>query len=78
VKARDDLAVLRFPGPAALVELGFLGHDADRAVLVNPARRHAICAAIAEVLLAQLAAGAGRPARASRTRRRSSRRSRAG
>jgi len=52
IKERDDLAVLRFPGPAALVELGFLGNDADRAVLLNPARRQAICEAIAETLLA--------------------------
>jgi N-acetylmuramoyl-L-alanine amidase len=65
IKPRDDLAVLRFPGPAALVELGFIGNDADRGVLVNPARRHAICEAIAETLLAQLAAI---PARATRTR----------
>ena len=72
IKQRDDLAVLRFPGPAALVELGFLGNDADRAVLTNPARRHAICEAIAESLLAaEIPERAARPraARRGTTRR---------
>jgi N-acetylmuramoyl-L-alanine amidase len=78
IKPRDDLAVLRFPGPAALVELGFIGNDADRGVLVSPARRYAICEAIAEVVLAEVAAGAdsaasGRAADSGKRRRRAQR-----
>jgi len=46
-KLRTDLAVLRFKGPACLIELGFIGNDADRGVLINPERRQAICNAIA-------------------------------
>jgi len=67
-KPRDDLAVLRFPGPAALVELGFIGNDADRAVLINPARRQAISEAIADAVLAHVPAGAGRGAAPARGR----------
>jgi N-acetylmuramoyl-L-alanine amidase len=55
VKRRDDLAVLRFAGPAVLIELGFLGHDGDREVVIDPARRHAICETIAETTLAHAA-----------------------
>jgi len=83
IKPRDDLAVLRFPGPAALVELGFIGNDADRAVLVNPARRHAICEAIAEAVLAhgptsagRGAAARGKPERAGARKRKPTQRSR--
>ncbi len=85
IKPRDDLAVLRFAGPAALVELGFLGNDADRAVLIHPALRFAICEAIAEVILAHGSASVGRdaaaappeaPVRARATRRKPTQRSR--
>jgi len=64
IKQRDDLAVLRFPGPAALVELGFLGNDGDRAVIIDPARRHLICEAIADALAAPPPARAARRSRA--------------
>lgn len=45
-KLRTDLAVLKFGGPAALLELGFLGHDQDRARILDPARQAATCAAL--------------------------------
>jgi N-acetylmuramoyl-L-alanine amidase len=67
VKRRDDLAVLRFGGPAVLIELGFLGHDGDRETLIDPARRHAICEAIAETALAH--ASSEGPARGTRRAR---------
>jgi N-acetylmuramoyl-L-alanine amidase len=47
---RLDLAVLRFPGPAVLVELGFLSNDLDRAAMLTEQVRYRTCAAIAEVL----------------------------
>lgn len=50
IKQRGDLAVLAFKGPAALVELGFLPNDGDRETLLNPAVRHRVVAAMAEVL----------------------------
>lgn len=50
---RNDLAVLKFaPGPAVLIELGFITNTANREALLDGARRDAICAAMAEVLLA--------------------------
>ena len=64
VKRRDDLAVLRFRGPAVLIELGFLGNDGDRTVLIAPERRHAICEAIAETALAHAPAERKRAQRA--------------
>jgi N-acetylmuramoyl-L-alanine amidase len=47
---RDDLAVLKFQGLAALIELGFIYDDEDRKVLLNPQKRLAICNAIADVV----------------------------
>jgi N-acetylmuramoyl-L-alanine amidase len=35
-KRRQDLGVLRFPGPALLVELGFIANDKDREKLMEP------------------------------------------
>ena len=51
-KKRPDLAVLKFQGPAALIELGFIRNDKDRNTLLNPQKRLAICDAIADVALA--------------------------
>lgn len=51
IKLRTDLAVLKFKGPAALIELGFIANDDDREVLLNPQKRQAICEAIADVAL---------------------------
>lgn len=42
VKRRTNLAVLRFKGRAALIELGFLSNGGDRKVFLNPAVRHGI------------------------------------
>lgn len=51
IKLRTDLAVLKFNGPAVLVELGFIANDGDRAVMLNPQKRQEICEAIADVVL---------------------------
>ena len=51
VKQHDDLAVLKFQGPAALIELGFIANDANRETLLNPQKRNAICEAIAQVTI---------------------------
>ena len=48
---RHDLAVLDFkPGPAVLVEFGFISNAADRGYLLLRDNRIAICAAIVDVL----------------------------
>ena len=60
IKQREDLAVLRFDGPAVLIELGFIANDNNRQALLNPHMRTAICEAIADTLGAQFAA-ANRP-----------------
>lgn len=52
IKLRTDLAVLRFPGPALLIELGFIAFDKDRDTMLNPQIRESICVAIADVLQA--------------------------
>lgn len=49
---RPDLAVLKFDGPAVLIELGFIGNDHDRETLLNPAMRTLICQTIADVITA--------------------------
>jgi N-acetylmuramoyl-L-alanine amidase len=49
-KPRPELAVLKFKGPAVLVELGFIANDGDREKLLNPAMRDAICRSIAAVM----------------------------
>lgn len=52
IKVRKDLAVLKFEGPALLVELGFIANDADRAKVIDAQVRSAVCAGIADVLQA--------------------------
>jgi N-acetylmuramoyl-L-alanine amidase len=52
IKLRPDLAVLKFPGPALLIELGFIDFDKDRDTMLNPQIRESVCAAIADVLQA--------------------------
>jgi N-acetylmuramoyl-L-alanine amidase len=51
IKARPDLAVLKFQGKAILIELGFIAHDSDREKLLNAQIRESICNAIADVLV---------------------------
>lgn len=52
-KLREELAVLSFSGgPALLIELGFIGNDGDREILLNPAMRQNLCRVIADVILA--------------------------
>lgn len=53
VKKREDLAVLKFEGPSALVELGFIANDGNRETLLNPQKRSAICEAITAVTIAR-------------------------
>jgi len=52
IKERTDLAVLKFKGPAVLIELGFIAFDKDRDTMLNPQVREEVCKAIADVLLA--------------------------
>jgi N-acetylmuramoyl-L-alanine amidase len=52
-KQRLDLAVLKFHGPAILIELGFISNDGDRTQLLKPPVRAAVCGTIADVLEAQ-------------------------
>jgi N-acetylmuramoyl-L-alanine amidase len=52
LKERTDLAVLRFPGPAALVELGFINSVQDRKRLSSRGDRLCICREIVKVLKA--------------------------
>ena len=52
IKERTDLAVLKFKGPAVLIELGFIAHDKDRDTMLNPQVREDVCQAIANVILA--------------------------
>lgn len=52
IKLRKDLAVLKFKGPALLLELGFIANDDDRSVLLNPQKRQEICETIADVMIA--------------------------
>lgn len=48
---RLDLSVLRFsPGPAVLIELGFITNDRDRNFLLEGRNRDAICQGIFDVL----------------------------
>lgn len=54
VKKRTDLAVLKFDGPVALIELGFIGNDHDRGRLLDPQVRDSACRAIAETIIAYL------------------------
>lgn len=50
IKERRALAVLKFDGPAVLIELGFIANDKDRGLLLNPQIREVIC----ETISAQL------------------------
>ena len=53
-KKRSDLAVLKFKGPAVLIELGFIANDNNREVLLSPEKRAAICETIATVTIDHL------------------------
>jgi N-acetylmuramoyl-L-alanine amidase len=53
IKEREDLAVLKFNGPSALIELGFIANDGNREALLNPQKRGAICDAVAAVTIAR-------------------------
>lgn len=57
VKIRQDLTVLSFDGPAILIELGFIAHDGNRAVLLDAGMRVKVCAAVAEAVVAALTKG---------------------
>jgi N-acetylmuramoyl-L-alanine amidase len=51
IKRRTDLAVLRFqPGPAVLIELGFISNERDRSHVIQGTNRDAICQGIFNVL----------------------------
>lgn len=50
IEQRQKLAVLKFNGAAAMIELGFLPHDSDRNTLINPQKRQEICEGIANVV----------------------------
>lgn len=50
VKLRSDLVVLKFDGPAALLELGFLTHAGNRAALCNRVMCSSVALALAEAL----------------------------
>ena len=50
VKLRKDLAVLKFAGPAILIEMGFIANDGDRSKILDAQLREAICNRIADVL----------------------------
>lgn len=49
-KLRKDLAVLKFDGPAVLIELGFIAFDKDRDTMLSPVVRDKVCNAIADVI----------------------------
>jgi N-acetylmuramoyl-L-alanine amidase len=55
VVIRPNLAVLKFHGPAVLIELGFITNNSDRTSLLKSELRHAVCKAVADVALAQQA-----------------------
>lgn len=54
IKQRTDLAVLKFDGPAVLLELGFIANDNDRAVLLSPQIRSAVADGIASLVAQQV------------------------
>ncbi len=58
IKARPDLAVLKFEGLAALVELGFIGNDGDRTKLLDAQVRDAITRKIADVTMDHMSVSA--------------------
>jgi N-acetylmuramoyl-L-alanine amidase len=51
LQERDDLSVLRFPGPAALLELGFIENDTDREVFLNTLNRESTCSLLADAIV---------------------------
>jgi N-acetylmuramoyl-L-alanine amidase len=51
---RTDLAVLKFDGPAVLIELGFIGNNGDRETLLNSATCRPVCERIAQVVVGYL------------------------
>lgn len=44
-----SLAVMRFQ-PCFLIELGFIDNDSDRAAMLDPDKRRAVCLALADIL----------------------------
>ncbi|MCU0287430.1 MAG: N-acetylmuramoyl-L-alanine amidase [Acidobacteria bacterium] len=54
IKKRDDLAVLKFNGPAVLIELGFIANDNNRATILDDNKRQEICDTIANVVIEHL------------------------
>jgi N-acetylmuramoyl-L-alanine amidase len=55
LKRRTELAVLRFTGPAVLIEPGFIANDADRAKLLDARTRDAVTTAFAMAPLTRFA-----------------------
>lgn len=53
IELRTDLAVLKFNGPAILIELGFIAFDKDRDTMLNPQIREKACQTVADILLGQ-------------------------
>lgn len=51
LRERKDLAVLKFSGPAALIELGFIANDSDREKLLNTQVRDSLVNAIADTVI---------------------------
>lgn len=51
IQQKSDLAVLKFDGPAVLVELGFIANDNDRNKLIDAQVRHAIVQGMADVII---------------------------
>ena len=50
IQHRPNLAVLKFDGPAVLMELGFITNAAERSKLLEPQTQTTICNAVADVL----------------------------
>jgi len=66
---RNNLAVLRFDGPAILIELGFITNTRDRTELLSPETRARVCAKIADIVIARFGAGTSAGMAASRVAR---------
>jgi N-acetylmuramoyl-L-alanine amidase len=54
IKQRTDLAVLKFQGPAVLIELGFIANDGDRVKLLAAQVRDAVTRKIATTTMEHL------------------------
>lgn len=50
IKPRPGLAVLKFPGPCALIELGFITNNDDRAVMMSKRTQFRFAQAVAKAL----------------------------